>query len=103
MFAILCDAAVILALYAVGRHVWELWVFGIVLIMAAVNVMGPGVLGMEVYQIALEAMNAIALLTIGGVGSFQLAQQTDGIAFHHVRHIFGFGFAVRGQDYPHHK
>lgn len=96
MVAFMFDAAVFIAMYAVCRRLWEIWLMAIVLLMAAVNLIGPG-FDREAYQIALEALNAIALLMIGGVGSFQLAGQTDGLAFHHARHILGLGFAVRRQ------
>lgn len=96
MFALLCDAAMFLALYAIGRKIWEIWLMGLVLCMAGANIIGPA-LNTEAYQISLEAMNAIALFIIGGVGSWKMAGHDDGLAFHNVRHIPGFGFALRRQ------
>lgn len=104
LFTLLCDTAVFLAIYAAGRHWWEFALLCVQLLMVAAslsfatyNFIGGSPSGLEVYQITLEALNALSLFLIGGIGAYTLVGRTHGVAFDNVRHLFGFGFADRGQ------
>lgn len=98
LFTFLCDTAVFIAMYAVGRYFWEFWLLCIQLAMMCASLSFTAFpFELEVYQISLELLNAIALFLIGGIGAYSLARKTDGRAFDHVRHILGFGFALDRQ------
>ncbi len=100
LFTLICDTAVFLAVYAIGRHLWEFWLlvvqFAMMLASVAYTAFQPD---LEVYQIALEALNAAGLFLIGGTGAWIIAGHTDARAFHHVRHLVGFGFALNRQGH----
>lgn len=99
LFTFLCDTGVALAMYAFGRYRWEAYLLIIQTCMVITSLLYTAFpeLGLETYQIALEALNAVAFFLIGITGWRVFAGRTDGYAFHHVRHIWGFGFALRRQ------
>lgn len=99
LFTFLCDTALFLALYALGRYRWEAWLMVIQVCMVLTSLLYTAMpsLGMETYQIALEGLNAVALVIIGATGALAWSGHADGYSFHHVRHIWGFGFALRRQ------
>jgi hypothetical protein len=87
--AMLCDAAVCVALYVFSRERWEAILYGIVLTSVAVNffytagsVAGfPPIPPHEVYAIVLEALNYLALLLIGGTGIMTQIEARNGLSF----------------------
>lgn len=100
----MCDAAICAAIIRLGRQQWDMWVGSAYLACLAVNIIylinnlsGAGVIDHEVYSIALEALNAAAIATIGGVSAFQRIGSTDGIAFHPWRSILGFVLPSAGE------
>lgn len=99
LFTFLCDAGLALAIYAIGRYRWEVWLLVIQTCMVITGLIYTAfpAIGVEVYQIALEALNAVALFLIGITGWRSFAGRANGYAFHHVRHLWGFGFALRRQ------
>lgn len=93
----LCDAAMCALLFWFGRRRWELWLWLLSQISLLVNIIyltsnltGAHVIDHEVYSIALEALNAIAFVLIGGVSAFKAAGKTDGIAFNPWVSVLGF-------------
>lgn len=93
----LCDAAVIVAMVFLARYRWELWLWAIQLGAVAVsflflahNFARGTFISHETYSIALELLNALALITIGSASAHILAGKTDGRTFHPWVHIFGF-------------
>jgi len=85
----LYDAAIVVLVLVLARQLWELWVGAAAFLCLAVNFIylinnlsGISIINHEVYSIALELLNLIALLTIGGVSAFVQKGSTDGIAFH---------------------
>ena len=99
LFTFLCDTGVALAMYAFGRYQWEarLMIVQVCMVLTSLLYTAFPAIGLEVYQIALEGLNAVALFMIGITGWRAFAGRTDGNAFHHVRHLWGFGFALRRQ------
>lgn len=86
----LCDAAVCLSVYFLGRYQWEMWVWRIFQTAVAVNLFYlaqqygiPARLGLmwslshNDYSVMLEALNWIALLLLGGTGVLQMAGGLD--------------------------
>jgi hypothetical protein len=93
----LCDAVVIVGMVIFSRYAWELWLWAIKLGMIAVNLLylwhnlAHGTyISHETYSIALELLNALALITIGSASAHILAGKTNGRTFHPWVHIFGF-------------
>lgn len=85
----LADAAIAVMVLIMARYIWEMWIGLVALACMFVNIIylvnnlsGAGVVPHDVYSIALELLNLIALLTIGGVSAFQQKGSTSGIAFH---------------------
>lgn len=85
----LYDAGIVILIVILARQLWELWVGIAAFLCLAVNILylvnnlsGAGLVSHEVYSIALELLNLIALLTIGGVSAFVQKGATDGRAFH---------------------
>lgn len=100
-FTFLCDAALFVAIYLVGRKWWEvaLLAFQFLMVMTSLTyfIVGANVMPHDTYSITLELINLAEYLLIGTIGGFSLAGRTDGFAFYNARHIWGFGFAARGQ------
>jgi hypothetical protein len=104
----MCDATICMSIFLLARQKWELWVFSAFLACIAVNIVylinnlaGAGVIDHEVYSIALEALNAAAIATIGGVSAFQRIGSTNGVAFHPWRSILGFVLPSADEMAPH--
>lgn len=99
LFTFVCDTSLALAMYAFGRYRWEVWLLVTQTCMVITSLLYTAFpeLGLETYQIALEGLNAVAFFLIGITGWRAFAGRTDGHAFHHVRHLWGFGFALRRQ------
>lgn len=99
----LCDAAVCGAIFVLGRYRWELWLWLLSQFSLLVNILylvsnlsGARAIDHEVYSIALETLNALAFLLIGGVSAFQKTGMTDGIAFRPWVSILGFARPAYG-------
>jgi hypothetical protein len=97
----LCDAAVVALLVLLAAYRWEMWVALVFLVSLLVNItfltsnlVGGGLIPHEAYAITLEALNAIALFTIGGVAAFQRKGRTSGSAFRPWLSVFGFARPV---------
>lgn len=93
----LCDAAVCAAIFVLGRYRWELWLWLLSQLSLLVNILylvnnlsGARVIDHETYSIALEALNGVAFLLIGGVSAFQHVGMTDGSAFRPWVSVLGF-------------
>lgn len=88
-FAGICDAAVCLVIYALGKYRWELAVWRMFQAMLLVNLLYlAGNIGIfyrvdhVFYAIILEALNILILLTIGGVAAYQrFGGKEDGALF----------------------
>lgn len=73
-----CDVAVCLAVYSIGRQQWEMWVWRLFQTSLAINVLYlAGNLGIfrsiphDAYASMLEAINWLLLLLIGGMSALQ--------------------------------
>lgn len=91
----LCDAATAALVLVFGRYLWEMVVWAVfttslfVDFLFLANNLGGGPIDHETYSIALEALNAVALLWIGGVSGFLFNGYSDGWAFNPWRTVFG--------------
>lgn len=106
LFAGLLDATIIILVLFLARYVWEMWVGLVALACMFVNIIylvnnlsGAGVISHEIYSIALEALNLIALLTIGGVSAFKQKGLASGIAFHPWVSFLGIARPFGRQDH----
>jgi hypothetical protein len=84
----LCDAALCLSIFFVGRHVWEMRVWAVYMVSIATNFIylasnlsGLLFLDHEVYSIIEEVLNAAAIIIIGLASRDVIAGRTDGRAF----------------------
>lgn len=91
----LCDAAVAALVLVFGRSLWEMVVWAIFttslfvdFLFLANNLVG-GPIDHDTYSIALEVLNAIVLVWIGGVSGFLFHGYSDGWAFNPWRTVFG--------------
>lgn len=84
--AMMCDAVVFLAVREMGRDRWEIYGLGTLLMISvtlslmqtAARIAGfPPQLPSEVYAIALEIINYLALILIGGVGLLDRIEASD--------------------------
>jgi len=102
-----CDFLVCLAIFFFAAYRWELWLWRVMqvsllvnIIYLASNLFGWSVLDHIVYSSALEIINVIAILIIGGTAAFEKAGMTDGLAFHPWMHVFGFVRPVYRRSAP---
>lgn len=81
------DAGVCIAIYFVGKYRWEMWIWRLFQISVAISIIYlASRLGItsridhELYAIALEAVNWLVLLSIGGPVAFQWLARLIGAA-----------------------
>lgn len=88
----LCDSFICLAIFFFGVRIWEMRVFFVTVGMLAVNfayLAGLPFLGLLEYQMALEALNILALLIISFAGSYKWAGYENGRTFDHWGSVVG--------------
>jgi len=92
----ICDLTIVVLIAWKARYIWELWVSLMFLGSALVNwsylannITGANLIGHDVYSSILEIINIAAIMTIGGVASFDKAGMYDGLAFRPWVHFFG--------------
>lgn len=83
----ICDAAVCLSVYFIGRQRWEMWIWRLFQTSVAINFLYlAGNIGIfaqiphDTYSIMLEAINWMTLLLIGGMSTMQRIGFSDGSA-----------------------
>lgn len=97
-----CDFFVCVALYYIAAHRWELWLFLIMqfsmlvsIVYLANEVWAPGWIGEDTYLTVLEFVNYAAILLVGGVSGFVIADRQDGIAFRPWHRVLYFDRLLR--------
>jgi len=95
-FACICDLTLVAMIAAKARYFWELWIGVMFLASAFVNMtylannlLDARLISHDVYSSILEIINIAAVMTIGGIASFDKAGMVDGLAFRPWLHIFG--------------
>jgi hypothetical protein len=107
VFTGLCDAAICFGIYFIGRYRWEMWLWrlyqGSVLI--SILYLGAHVfrvpsIDQDVYSSMLEAVNWIALISIGGASVLQKAGPPSVVAFSPWRRFRGAVYFIYREDRP---
>lgn len=95
-FAACCDFAVCASILTWAMFQWELWVARAVMVSFLINCIylfsnlyGLGLIEHVIYASALEALNIIVILTIGGTAAFDKAGMTNGVGFRPWIYVFG--------------
>lgn len=97
----LCDASICLGIYFVGRYKWEMWLWRlyqasvlISILYLAVHVFQVPSIDQDVYSGMLEAVNWIALVSIGTASILQVTGPSNVVAFRPWRRFRGSHFTL---------
>lgn len=92
----LCDGLLVAAVTVRAKYLWELVIgllyllsMGVSMVYLANNIIGAGAMDQTLYASILEVINLAAVLSLGGLASFDKAGMINGVAFRPWVHIFG--------------
>lgn len=92
----LCDAALCLAIFFLGKSIWEMRVWALYMVSLAINFVylasnltGVGIIDHEIYSIIEEVLNWLAICNIAFTSALLIEGFSDARALRPWNHIFG--------------